>query len=153
MFLAAQNLTMHRTVIIFLCSCCCPSIAFAGPEPDATYKLILSLAAVTTLILLVSVATGFLARSVRLAFWRWFIVQIVASICGLALFIRLLSKWQTADDMTTLDLLVTDIIFETWSGTNLLLFASLFAFTCPLLFLSLYCLIKHCRPSKTQTNL
>lgn len=135
--------------LTFLIACCCfPASAQAGPEPDAGYKLFISLTALLSLTLLVSVATGCLARSLTLTFWNWFIVQFIASLTGLALFIRLLSLWQTTDDLTALDLLVTDIIFETWSTTNLLLLASLFAFTCPLLILAVYGIKNYFRSPK-----
>lgn len=137
-----HKLASLRTALGFVCLSVVPSLAFAGPEPDASYKFIISFSVLAAIVILLCIATGFLARALGHAFWRWFVAQLIASFTSVVLFFRVLSLWQTAADMTVLDLLLVDIVFETWSATNLLLLASVLFLTLPLLLLAIFGLIE-----------
>jgi hypothetical protein len=147
-----NKLTSPGTTLGFVCLSVFSTLAFAGPEPDATYKFVISFSALLTIVILLGIATGFLARALGLPFWRWFIAQLLAAITSIVLFFRLLSLWQTAVDMTVLNLLLTDIVFETWSTTNLLLLASVFFFTLPLVILAIFGLFKRFTPPQNADD-
>ena len=122
--------------------------AYAGPEPDDGYKLLISTIAVIGLIGAYCCSVGYLARSLGRGYWRWCLFQIVASSAGLALFGWTMSLWQPPPDMSALALLLTDLVFDTWSLANLLLFFSGFAFLSPIIGLCLLSTISFFRFTK-----
>lgn len=139
---AIYKLATLPTALGVFCLSVFPTLALAGPEPDASYKFIISFSVLVAIVILLAIATGFLARALGHVFWRWFVAQLIAAITSIVLFFRVLSLWQTAVDMTVLDLLLVDIVFETWSATNLLLLASVLFLTLPLLILAIFGLIQ-----------
>lgn len=98
--------------------------AYAGPEPDAGYTLLLLAAAATGLVVAQACAVGFLARLASRGFWRWCIAPLAATSAGLALFGSVPGAWLAHPEMSVLDILFTDLEIQTWSSSNLSLLAT-----------------------------
>ena len=123
--------------VVIWALCLSPHFAYAGPEPDAGYKLWISAIASLALIFAHCCAVGFLGRFLGRSYWIWCIVQLAAWSVGIVLFLWTLGSWFSPPDMSVLDILLTDLIFETWSLTNVLLFASALVISGPIILLSL----------------
>lgn len=132
-------------IIAIATLCLSPQYAYAGPEPDSEYKLLISTIVSLSFIVVHCCAVGFLAHSLGSRYWRWCILQFAAWIGSIGLFLRVLSLWSAHPDMSVLDILLTDLIFETWSLTNVLLFASVLISSSPAVALSLLHLISRNR--------
>ncbi|AHI30025.1 hypothetical protein [Marinobacter similis] len=137
----------HRVVWLF---CLVAPLVYAGPEPDDEYKSVIGGIALLGLLLGYAGAVGFLARSLGRGFWRWVMIQLLASSLGTAMFLRVLSLWMSHPDLSVLDLIIVDLVFDTWSMTNVLLFASGVMFCAPVIGLAL--LASFLRVKSTNRN-